>query len=76
MCPSVVGGLPLAEILTTREDTILFALELSKSVFTPGAFYEPVALHPQHYIRYTNKVSHGNQLDELWENLSIFYSQR
>ena len=78
MCPSVVGGLPLAEILTTREDTgtILFALELLKSVLPPGAFYELVALHQQHYIRYTNKVSHGNQLDELWENLSIFYSQR
>ena len=78
MCPSVVGGLPLAEILITREDTgtILFALELLKSVLPPGAFYELVALHPQHYIRYTNKVSHGNQLDELWENLSIFYSQR
>ena len=75
MCPSVVGGLPLAEILITREDTgtILFALELLKSVLPPGAFYELVALHPQHYIRYTNKVS---QLDELWENLSIFYSQR
>ena len=68
MCPSVVGGLPLAEILTTREDTgtILFALELLKSVLPPGAFYELVALHPQHPIRYTNKVSHGNQLDELW----------
>ena len=78
MCPSVVGGLPLAEILTTREDTgtILFALELLKSVLPPGAFYELVALHLQHYIRYSNKVSHGNQLDELWENLSIFYSQR
>ena len=46
MCPSVVGGLPLAEILTTREDTgtILFALELLKSVLPPGAFYELVAL--------------------------------
>ena len=78
MCPSVVGGLPLAEILTTREDTgtILFALELLKSVLPPGAFYELVALHPQHYIRYTNKVSHWNQLYELWENLSIFNSQR
>ena len=78
MCPSVVGGPPLAETLTTRKDTgtTLFALELLKSVLPPGAFYELVALHPQHYIRYTNKVSHGNQLDELWENLSIFYSQR
>ena len=36
---------------------------------------EMVVLHPQHYIRYTNKVSHGNQLDELWENLSTFHSQ-
>ena len=52
MCPSVVGGLPLAEILTTREDTgtILFALELLKSVLPPGAFYELVALYPQHII--------------------------
>ena len=34
VCPSVIGGLPLAEILTTREDTktIHFALELLKTV--------------------------------------------
>ena len=62
MCPSVVGGLPLAEILTTREDTgtILFALELLKSVLPPGAFYELVALHPQHYIRYTKSLMGTN----------------
>ena len=41
MCPSVVGGLPVAEILTTREDTatVVYALELLKSVLPPGAFY-------------------------------------
>ena len=29
MCPSVVGGLPAAEILTTREDTatVVYALD-------------------------------------------------
>ena len=41
ICPSVVGGLPVAEILTTREDTdtIMFGLELLKSVLPGGAFY-------------------------------------
>ena len=41
VCPSVIGGLPLAEILTTREDTktIHFALELLKTVLPVGAFF-------------------------------------
>ena len=41
ICPSAVGGLPVAEILTTREDTdtIIFGLELLKSVLPTGAFY-------------------------------------
>ena len=36
MCPSVVGGLPVAEILTTREDTatVVYALELLKFIWT------------------------------------------
>ena len=41
MCPSVVGGLPVAVLVTTREDkeTISFGLELLKSVLPPFAFY-------------------------------------
>ena len=41
ICPSVIGGLPVAEMLTTREDTdtIMFGLELLKSVLPAGAFY-------------------------------------
>ena len=41
ICPSVIGGLPVAEILTTREDTdtIMFGLEMLKSVLPAGAFY-------------------------------------
>ena len=41
MCPSMVGGLPLAEILSTREDeeTLHFAFELLKSVLPVGAFH-------------------------------------
>ena len=41
VCPSAIGALPLAEIITTREDgaTILFALDLLKSVLPAGAFY-------------------------------------
>ena len=41
VCPSVVGGLPLADILCTREDTetIHFALELLKTVLPTDAFY-------------------------------------
>ena len=41
MCPSSAGGLPLATLVTTREDnkTIEFGLELLKSVLPPYAFY-------------------------------------
>ena len=41
MCPSIVGGLPLADILCTREDTqtVHFAFELLKTVLTAGSFY-------------------------------------
>ena len=41
MCPSPIGALPVAEIVTTREDmkTIIFGLELLKTVLPAGAFY-------------------------------------
>ena len=41
MCPSSAGGLPLATLVTTREDrkTIEFGLELLKSVLPSYAFY-------------------------------------
>ena len=41
VCPSPVGSLPLATLITTREDTetVLFALELLKSVLPSYAFY-------------------------------------
>ena len=40
-CPSSIGGLPVAELITTREDgpTIAFALQVLKSVLPAGAFY-------------------------------------
>ena len=41
MCPSSAGGLPLATLVTTREDnkTIQFGLELLKSILPSYAFY-------------------------------------
>ena len=41
ICPSVIGGLPLASILSTREDaeTIVFGLKLLKAVLPCGAFF-------------------------------------
>lgn len=41
MCPSAAGGLPLATMVTTREDeaTITFALKLLQTVLPPYAFY-------------------------------------
>ena len=41
ICPSFVGGLPLASLLTTREDkgTIMFGINLLEEVLPPGAFY-------------------------------------
>ena len=46
MCPSSAGGLPLATLVTTREDasTIEFGLELLKSVLPSYAFLEEVQL--------------------------------
>ena len=40
-CPSSIGGLPVAQLITTREDTatITSALNLLKSVLPPDAFY-------------------------------------
>ena len=41
VCPSPIGGLPVAELVTTREDmnTITFGLELLKTILPAGAFY-------------------------------------
>ena len=41
MCPSSAGGLPLATLITTREDapTIEFGLELLKTILPPYAFF-------------------------------------
>ena len=41
VCPTMVGGLPLGEILCTREDseTLYFAFELLKKVLPAYAFY-------------------------------------
>ena len=40
-CPSSIGGLPVTEIITTREDTptITFALDILTSVLPTGRFY-------------------------------------
>ena len=41
VCPSPVGGLPLATLITTREDseTVLFGLRVLQSVLPSNAFY-------------------------------------
>ena len=41
MCPSMIGGFPLADILTTREDadTLHFAFELLKKLLPANAFF-------------------------------------
>ena len=41
VCPSMIGGLPLADILCTREDTdtVAYALEMLKTVLPSQAFY-------------------------------------
>ena len=73
MCPSVVGGLPLAEILTTREDTgtIMFALELLKSVLPSGAFYgRGGALGPQLFMT-DDADSLRNSLSSAWPSAQL-----
>ena len=52
VCPSIVGALPLGEIITTREDspTILFGLELLKSILPQNAFYGRGELGPEVFM--------------------------
>ena len=68
MCPSTVGALPLAEMITTREDeeTIKFGLTCLKSVLPPGAFYgRGSGLGPQVFMT-DDCLAERNALSSAW----------
>ena len=79
MCPSTVGGLPLADMMITREDekTIKFGLDILKTVLPPGAFYgRGREIGPQVFMT-DDCLAERNALSSAWPNsvllLCIFH---
>ena len=69
----MIGGLPVGEILTTREDTetIRFGLELLKSVLPRGAFYgRGVDVGPQLFMT-DDSDSLRSALTGAWEQAEL-----
>ena len=79
MCPSTVGALPLAEMMTTREDedTIKFGLEILKTVLPPGAFYGRGRQMGPQVMMTDDCLAERNALSSSWPNcvllLCIFH---
>ena len=77
MCPSPAGGLPLATLVTTREDsnTIKFGLELLKSVLPMDAFYgRGRALGPALCLTDDSK-SERSALNSAWPQMTLLLCQ-
>ena len=77
MCPSSVGGLPLATLVTTREDskTIEFGLELLKTILPPYAFYgRGPALGPILCLT-DDSDSERKALSSVWSQMSLLLCQ-
>ena len=68
VCPSPIGALPLAEIITTREDTetVMFGLETLKSVLPPDAFYGRGRDLGPHVFMTDDSDSERNALAAVW----------
>ena len=71
--PSVIGGLPVGEILTTREDTdtLMFGLELLKSVLPEGAFYGRGRDTGPQLIMTDDSDSLRNSLSAAWPSAEL-----
>ena len=71
--PSVIGGLPVGEILTTREDTdtLMFGLELLKSVLPEGAFYGRGRDTGPQLIMTDDSDSLRNSLSSAWPSAEL-----
>ena len=70
VCPSPIGGLPLADLILTREDagTIVFGLNLLKSVLPVHAFFSRGAhVGPQIFMT-DDCDSEKKALAEVWPN--------
>ena len=79
VCPTPIGALPLAEIITTREDTdtVMFALQVLQSVLPDRAFYgRGRTLGPQVFMT-DDSDAERNALSAVWPNsvllLCIFH---
>ena len=78
VCPSVIGALPLGEIVTTREDTptILFGLQMLKSILPENAFFGRGDRGPA-VIMTDDADAERNALSIVWPNtvllLCIFH---
>ena len=73
VCPSVIGGLPVGEILTTREDTdtLRFGLDLLKTVLPGDAFYgRGVETGPQLFMT-DDSDSLRNALNGAWGHAEL-----
>ena len=68
VCPSAIGALPLAEIITTREDanTISFGLEILKSVLPVNAFYGRGRELGPHVFMTDDSDAERNSLSTVW----------
>ena len=77
MCPSTAGGLPLATLVTTREDTktIKFGLELLKTILPSYAFYgRGPGLGPVLCLT-DDSDSERNALSAAWSQITLLLCQ-
>ena len=67
VCPSIVGALPLGEIVTSKEDapTILEGLELLKTILPDKAFYGRGSQGPQIFMT-DDSNAERNALSQAW----------
>jgi hypothetical protein len=70
---SVIGGLPLAEILTTREDTetIVFALQLLKTILPAGAFCDRGGILGPQLFMSDDSDALRNALSKVWPSAEL-----
>ena len=77
MCPAAVGALPLATIITTREDekTILHGLRMLKKMLPKDAFYgRGPDLGPTLGLT-DDSDSERSSLREAWPNMELLLCQ-
>ena len=76
ICPSAVGGLPLGNIITSKEDeeTICAALTLFKSILPKDAFFGRGPNVGPKIIMTDDSDAERNAVKKLWPNVSFVTS--